>query len=188
MDLRKHAILDVELRGVLRDLAVAPGDQDAWKRLYCLMWPLVFAVSFRTLGDARDLAEDASQEVFLRLARYGAEWKVTDPNDFRRYISTVARNVCRSLLKRVSESIKWLELNDEVSSEPAQETSLVAADLRNRLAHGLNPEDQKLIELIMDDASVSEIANALHLKYGAAAVRVHRLRKRLGRLKKPGGL
>lgn len=188
MDVGENPVSDIQLRGVLRELKIAPGDQEAWKRLYCLMWPFVFSVSFRALGDARDLAEDASQEVFLRLARYGAEWKITEPKDFRGYLSTIARNVCRSLLKRVSESIGWLELPDNISSEADQEGSIAAFDLRNRLARGLDARDQKLIDLIIDEASVAEIAEAMHLTYGATAVRIHRLRRKLGSLKKPGGL
>ena len=179
---------DTQLEGVLRDLAAAPTNDAAWIRLYRLMWPFVFAVNYRALGDARDLAEDASQEVFFRLARYGAEWKITDPADFRRYVSTIARNVSRSLLSQLLGSVKYLELPSNLKFEADQERRVVASEMRRHLTSELDADGLKLLDLMAEEFSLSEIAAAMNISRGATAVRIHRLRKKLGRLKKAGGL
>jgi RNA polymerase sigma factor (sigma-70 family) len=179
---------DTQLEDVLRRLASAPTDNDAWIRLYQLMWPFVFAITYRALGDARDLAEDASQEVFFRLARYGAEWRITDATGFKRYVGTIARNVCRTQLNQVLGSVKWIEVPSNLKVEADQEGKAVVSEMRRLFASELDEDGLKLLDLIAEESSLSRIAGVMNLSQGATAVRIHRLRKKLGPLKMAGRL
>src|ERR1700730_18556962 len=78
-----------KLEAVLRRLAIKREDRDAWAILYDLMWSRVLAITFRALRGVPDRAEDAGQEVFIRLFRYCDFSKVQNPEDFLPYLHTI---------------------------------------------------------------------------------------------------
>lgn len=176
------------LADLLRRLSQSPDDQHAWTGLYRKLWPFVFAINFRLLRGQRELAEDVSQEVFLRLRRYCPFRRLEGPEDLRAYTATVCRNTCRSYLKRSwgRDELALDEILDEgaleVWTSPDFEKQVEADDLLRNLFASLNPEDRSLLRLILDGYGIGEIAQRAGLNYSTAGVRVHRLRRKLSDL------
>lgn len=74
--------------------ALDAGDPDAGRRLYDRHAPLVFAICREEVGPrAREDAEDAAQETFLRAFRMRG--RLTDCTGFRSWLCTIARLVCK---------------------------------------------------------------------------------------------
>ncbi len=65
-------------------------DEQAWAILHKIIRPLVLATACRNLRGHLGLAEDACQEVFLRLVRFGPFSKIKRPEDFRKYVCAVS--------------------------------------------------------------------------------------------------
>jgi RNA polymerase sigma factor (sigma-70 family) len=184
------------LADLLERLARSPEDQHAWTALYHLMWPFVFAINYRILRGRRELAEDLSQDVFLRLKRYCPFERLTSTEGFKAYVSAVCRNTCRSVLRaaRVHE-LSLDEICDPDTLEPPAAFDLAqqveADDLLRDLFGRLGLEDRNLLRLILQGYGVGEIAARSGLGYSAAGVRVFRLRRKLAGIlgrKNPGSL
>lgn len=74
--------------------ALDAGDPDAGRRLYDRHAPLIFSVCREEVGlRAREDAEDAVQETFLRAFRMRD--RLTDCTGFRPWLCTIARLVCK---------------------------------------------------------------------------------------------
>src|SRR5262249_47942887 len=151
-----------------------------------LMWPFVLAVLYRQLRGARDLAEDAAQEVFLRLVRYAPFENLQDASAFRAYLATVCRNVARTYLRQaLGHGIagKFGESPESGLPEPAEKSTPEAeVDLNDMLAHVLtrvDPPDRSLAELLLKGFTLPEIVQKTGMGYNLIAVRLHRLRKKL---------
>lgn len=74
--------------------ALDTGDPEAGRRIYDRHAPLLFALCREEVGSrARDDAEDAVQETFLRAFRMRD--RLTDCTGFRAWLCTIARLVCK---------------------------------------------------------------------------------------------
>jgi len=176
---------------ILARLARRREDKEAWTLLYELMWPRVLATTFRVLHGVRDRAEDASQEVFIRLFRYCDFRKLRDPGDFQRYLQTVAQNVANDYLREMQQIV--LDIGEEdvaldgVLPVATPEQVARARELVERLGNELTPEEKTLAGLLVEGHTVSEIAERLGLSYSNAGVRIHRLRQHVRNLLKEKG-
>lgn len=176
----------VPLEALLAQLATTRADEEAWRALYRQMWPFVFAAVYRRLRGDGALAEDASQEVFIRLVRACPFERLRDPEAFRRYLWRVADNVARTYARQVvgRHAAEVLTSEAEASGMDVQRFSrtgeeLDAQDLMRRVVGDLTPSDRELLRLVLEGHSLSELAEARGLTYGNAAVQLHRLRQRL---------
>ncbi|HUP62805.1 MAG TPA: sigma-70 family RNA polymerase sigma factor [Thermoanaerobaculia bacterium] len=170
--------------GVLRVLAASREDAGAWDLLYRRFWPFVLAIAIRCVHDP-DLAQDAAQDVFLRLARYCdfAEFEDRDEWIFRSYVARVAINTSRDALHRrnrrreypLSEAGEATAAND-----PAAESELRLT--LDWIASHLSASDAELVRKLADGATAREIATESNTAPGTVAVRIHRLRKRIFRI------
>lgn len=175
-----------ELEEILHRLAQARADEAAWSALYDRMWPYIFGILFRGLGGKSQAAEDLSQEVFLRLVRYGRFERLREAAEFRGYLRRIATNLAITHLKREvarqetdAESVQPTPAGVGESADPSR-----AAEVRDSLdqaLHELSRGDRELVELLAEGLTLSEIAQRLGIRYEAAGVRVHRLRRRLRR-------
>src|SRR6266481_1527611 len=105
-----------KLSPILKRLCRWRADDEAWQMLVRHLWPLVVAINYRILRGQRDLAEDASQEVFLRIFRYVRfDDFVSKPEDFQSYVRAICRNVSRSYLSQLIREPSFLqeELRDQ---------------------------------------------------------------------------
>jgi RNA polymerase sigma-70 factor (ECF subfamily) len=177
----------VTLEAIVARLASAPADEEGWRALYRQIWPFVFAVTYRRLRGARALAEDASQEVFIRLARTQPFDRLREAEAFRRYVWRVADNVARTYARRQAShqaaEVSTADPDASASQGVMHPTdvmgNLEAEALLHQLMKHLGEGDRDLLRLVLEGRSLSDIAGTMGLSYGAAAVRLHRLRERV---------
>lgn len=181
-----------QLLQALQDLAKARTDEHAWTILYRTMWPFVLGHTYRALRGQRELAEDASQEVFHRLVRYCNFETMTTVQVFRGYVRSVCWNVSRDYLSQILRRREDLSSDeqDEMLSElvvtaTTPEDIVQTLEVLNKgILAKLDNNDQALVKLLLDGYTLREIAQQLEIDYSTAGVRVHRLRERLRNLLK----
>ncbi len=168
---------------LLERLAGSPDDEDAWTKLYERLWPYVFAINYRLVRARHDVAEDLSQEVFLRLRLYCPFARLRAEEELKAYVAAMCRNVvCTSLLKAAHRrEVPLEEVPPEalVSPDVGVARRVEADDLVRELSAQLGPEDRRLLRLILEDHGIKEIARRSGLSYSAAGVRAFRLRRKL---------
>jgi RNA polymerase sigma factor (sigma-70 family) len=170
------------LTELLERLAGSPDDEDAWTGLYERLWPYVFAINYRLVRARHDVAEDLSQEVFLRLRRYCPFARLQNAEELKAYVAAMCRNVVRSSLKTAHHrEVPLEEVPPEalVSPDVGVARRVEADDLVRELSAQLGPEDRRLLRLILEDHGIKEIARRSGLSYSAAGVRAFRLRRKL---------
>ena len=175
---------DRRLSEVLSRLSERRDDAEAWEELYHLMRPGVYAICYRWLRGVPDLAEDATQETFLRLFRYARFPELRSPRAFRAYTNMVAKNVGRSLLREALEYSEALTsdepgMRDELGASDQTDSPVLVEELRRDLLAQLDSTDQLLLQRIADGFRLGEISRELGVPYHNLGVRLHRLRRRL---------
>ena len=146
------------------------------------MWPFVVSLNFRLLGGSKQAADDASQEVFLRLLQYSTFEALTDPDSFRKYLRTVCTNVSRDYLQKLAkrnEAVLDGEQLDSLRSSVPGPQEVQIKEVYEGMLGSLSPEDRQMIEWAAQGYTLGEIADATGLSYNNAAVRLHRIRAKL---------
>ena len=185
------------LASALARLAVAREDESAWRDLFDTTWPYLIAISYHPLGERRDLAEEVSQETFVRVARYAEFTALREPSAFRAYVRTICRNVIHTMWRaehletRANLFLKaHLEAradSGEISSAAPDEAVDARTSLMSILPH-LSESDQRLLAWLVDGYSLGEMVVLAQVTDGAMRVRIHRLRNILRRLLPSTGL
>ncbi len=165
-------------------LAIVARDEHAFSVLYDRYVDLVYSASFRVLGDAQ-LAEDASQDVFVRLWRR-PETFIAERGRFMSWLMSVTRNRAVDELRARGRRRKReggpLGEPDE-AAEPVFSTELIdplhSAQLHEeqatvRRALAALPREQKLcLELAyFGGLTQQEIAARLHEPLGTIKTRI----------------
>jgi RNA polymerase sigma-70 factor (ECF subfamily) len=168
----------------LIERAVA-GDERAFAELVTRYQTAVYNLAYRMLGDAGE-AEDAAQEVFLRiyrrLATYDAEHR------FSTWVLSIASHYCIDLLRRKRP---WLVPLENISNwmrarTRGPEAAALAVEqqdtVRNLLAK--LPEHYRLVLLLRywHDLGYEEIAQVVDLPVSTIKARLHRARNALAAL------
>jgi RNA polymerase sigma factor (sigma-70 family) len=172
------------LKRVLDKLASEPSDEYAWTQLYERTRPFVFRVNCYVLRGA-DTAEDATQDVFARVAQYCTFGTFADDESFLSYLRRVCWNVSRSYLARARRrgEIPLASLQEDGCSAIA-----VSSHLERRIAWeqlrvvalgGLVGHDRVILGLWLDGSSIPEISEQAGITYSNVAVRLHRLHRKL---------
>ena len=177
----------------LRKLAHDNGDSETWSQMYDLLWPRVVSTTYRALGGLKDWADDAAQEVFYRLVNYGDFSRTRVADEFLGYLNAVCNNVAADFLKEFAEATvpldEDLEYERQQHHSPANPEQLaISEDLLCKLEGSLNTDEQQLLSLVRDGYKDAEIGKYFGWSYGKAAIRVHRLRRKVSILLKEQGL
>lgn len=178
---------ELSLENALAVLAVSRRDEAAWETVFRQMWPFVRTVAYRRLGSVEGLADDAAQEVFARLLRSCPFSRLREPDAFRGYVWRVSDNVARTyrrrLLARPTTPLPAAEHEDAAMADTITarrlHDDLEVKQLLHQEWRGLNASDRRALRLMVEGHSIGEIAVALGVSYGAAAIRLMRLRIRL---------
>ena len=166
------------------------GDESAFAEIMRRYSPRVFSVASRFFRQ-RSLVEEAAQEVFLKA--YTQLGSFEGRGSFEGWLTRIATNTCLNMIrsaKRRPESTvsdltedeqNWLEQQSKDGSDPLSvENSLVAADLADRLLSVLPPEDQQALLMIDgEQASIKEVAEATGWSESKVKVRAFRARRKL---------
>ncbi len=172
------------LEQILLRLADSSEDQQAWEWLYRKMWPWVLAVVYRILRGHRELAEDASQEVFIRLLRYARFEEFEGEREFKNYLYVICQNVGRDYLAALKDlhehSAENIEeqILDGKNSDWRERDVLLSVRAQEILGR-LEGDDRRLMEMVVAGHDLSDVAKTMGLSYENTAVRLHRIRRRL---------
>ena len=144
--------------------------------------PLYRYVS-RNCGGDRTLAEDVTQETWLRAVR---EWRKKGPPDQPiAWLTTVARNILVSYFRRKRpaplDSVSAGEVLAALESGRAADSSEITAVVCHALARIPAAEAQILEAFHFEDRRMSQIAETLGLSERAVEGRLRRARQRLRR-------
>ena len=175
-----------DLVGALNALKQDRTSETAWAKLYDLAWPFVFAVAYRMLRGQRDLADDAGQEVFLRVLRY-ADFKRFDSSDeLYRYLSVLTKNVCHDIVSKQGTTHQLFADPEEGMADIASDYSwATVAENRvflRQIFEKLSNQDKQLIALLSSGFDLEDISKRLGLSYSNTGVRLHRIRRNIDKL------
>jgi|SRR5580698_5768832 RNA polymerase sigma factor (sigma-70 family) len=180
-EMTENQIPDEELHTLLGLLQNDPKNEDLWKALYDKIRRFVYVVAFRVLNGNEELAQDATQVVFLRLFEYCEFTEFSEPQEFLGYVATVARHVALDLIKREGKYVTGLDVTlcDFLPGTPTPRQHERAKNQLHDLLEQLDSDDKTLVNLLMEGWTLDEIAHRVGVSYANAAVRVHRLREKL---------
>ena len=176
--------MDIDLARQAQD-----GDESAFAEIVRRYSPRVFSVASRFFRQ-RSLVEEAAQEVFLKAFTQLGSFE--GRGSLEGWLTRIATNTCLNMLRgskrrpelTVSdlsdEEDRWLEQQMAEIEQPSVENNLVAADLADRLLSVLSPEDQQALLMIDgEQASIKEVAEATGWSESKVKVRAFRARKKI---------
>jgi len=178
--------LDLDLARQAQD-----GDESAFAEIVRRYSPRVFSVASRFFRQ-RSLVEEAAQEVFLKA--YTQLGSFEGRGSIEGWLTRIATNTCLNMLRGAKrrpeftvsdlteDEQSWLEQQSASTGgeQPSVENSLVATDLADRLLSVLSPEDQQALLMIDgEDASIKEVAEATGWSESKVKVRAFRARRKV---------
>ena len=167
------------------------GDESAFAEIVRRYSPRVFSVASRFFRQ-RSVVEEAAQEVFLKA--YTQLGSYEGRGSLEGWLTRIATNTCLNMVRSSKRrpELTVSDLTDDEQSwmdqqsagdgreQTSVENSLVAADLADRLLAVLPPEDQQALLMIDgEDASIKEVAEATGWSESKVKVRAFRARKKL---------
>lgn len=170
------------------------GDEEAFTELFHRFNGMIYNVSYRMAGDP-GVAEDLTQEVFLRIHRHLR--KFAGRSSLKTWIYRITINHCNSRLgrKRIAtrslddEASAYLQIADTrrgpESRTSAHETSQVVA---RALAQVPSPYREAVVLRDLEELDYQEIADVLGVRIGTVRSRIARGRDRLRSALIEGGM
>lgn len=150
------------------------GDHEAYAELTRRHLRRVFAVCLGVLGELDD-AEDAAQDAFVK--GFERIRSLRDGRRFPAWITQIARNRCRDLLRRRKRRPEspLTDLVEDTTAVPPDRY----ADLRRALARLTENDRLPLLLYYFDGKNTRTVAAELGLSQGGACSRLYRARRRL---------
>ena len=173
----------------LKDADISRGcrqnNPEAWRQLVRRYTPLVYRLACRMLNHEQ-AAEDATQEVFMRVHRAIDRYDPTRP--LAPWLARITYNNCLKHLARTKRSTDRELMLDEnelpdtghgMSPEHQVNHQQVSRLIHNALTK-LSAQDRGLIVMrYREGFSDSEISQAAHMPVGTVKTRLHRARSKL---------
>ncbi len=153
------------------------GDPPAWRELVRRFTPLVYRLSVRMLRNSSE-AEDASQEVFLRMHRSFHTFDSTRP--MSPWVARTAYHVCLRRLESAARKPVEPDAVEEARSPEQAAASQEAASLLARALQDLPAQDRALLDLrYREGLSDAEVSEATGMPVNTVKTRIFRARARL---------
>jgi len=166
------------------------GDESAFAEIVRRYSPRVFSVASRFFRQ-RSLVEEAAQEVFLKAFTQLGSFE--GRGSLEGWLTRIATNTCLNTIRGAKrrpeftvsdltdDEQQWLDHHSAGDGEQRSvENSLVATDLADRVLSVLLPEDQQALLMIDgEDASIKEVAEATGWSESKVKVRAFRARKKV---------
>lgn len=167
------------------------GEESAFAEIVRRYSPRVFSVASRFFRQ-RSLVEEAAQEVFLKAFTQLESFE--GRGSIEGWLTRIATNTCLNMVRGAKrrpefsvsdltdDEHSWLDRQSagDGREQRSVENSLVAADLADRLLAVLPPEDQQVLLMIDgEDASIKEVAEATGWSESKVKVRAFRARRKL---------
>jgi RNA polymerase sigma-70 factor (ECF subfamily) len=178
--------LDLDLARQAQD-----GNESAFAEIVRRYSPRVFSVASRFFRQ-RSVVEEAAQDVFLKAFTQLGSFE--GRGSMEGWLTRIATNTCLNMVRGAKrrpelsvsdlteDEHNWLDQQTagEASEQRSVETDLVATDLADRLLAVLPPEDQQALLMIDgEDASIKEVAEATGWSESKVKVRAFRARRKL---------
>jgi RNA polymerase sigma-70 factor (ECF subfamily) len=160
----------------IQPTALTESEAERVERMVHAHGRLVFSIAYSILRNPQD-AEDAAQEVFLRVMRYRYRWAFI--RDERTFLGRIAQRTAIDRRKRQREHISMDEIAEPMAAsrnhEREEELATLAALLRAL------PEDlREVLELSqVEELTSEEIAKVLRIPAGTVRSRLSRARSML---------
>jgi RNA polymerase sigma-70 factor (ECF subfamily) len=157
--------------------------EEQLRRIYRETIDALYGFASRRCGGQRELAEDVTQEVWLRAVR---EWRHKGvPDNPLGWLTTVARNLILNHLRRreaVSlDAVSAAEVLDALESNTVSDSAEIATVVREALTRLPKDEAQLLETFHYDRCKVAQLAEAYGISERAIEGRLRRARERLRR-------
>jgi RNA polymerase sigma-70 factor (ECF subfamily) len=167
------------------------GDESAFAEIVRRYSPRVFSVASRFFRQ-RSLVEEAAQEVFLKAFTQLGSFE--GRGSMEGWLTRIATNTCLNMVRGAKRRPEFTvsDLTDDEQgwldhqsagnegAQPSVENSVVATDLADRLLAVLSPEDQQALLMIDgEDASIKEVAEATGWSESKVKVRAFRARRKV---------
>lgn len=156
------------------------GDRDAYGAIYEFFLKKIFRFIYYLAGD-RILAEDLTQETFLKGWKSIASYQAKKGGSFQAFLYKIARN-CVVDWQRKKKEQRIIEGFDVASGENLEETvnknedEKVVWDALDKLDE---EEKQIMILRYFEDLPTQDVAEIIKVNDGALRVRIHRILKKL---------
>ncbi len=130
----------------------------------------------------RDIAEDLTQNVFLRMIKYRNSYR--EGNKFQSWIYQVARNVFSDHYQKEknkrSDFIDVERLSGQIANSQEEQEQLEREKLLHQSMAKLNDEQRELLMLTrFQQLKYEEVANIMDMTVGNVKVKVHRAIQKL---------
>lgn len=172
------------ISGLLKDLRERQQDGNVWEKAYRALRPAVYRTAYSLMGGDVAAAEDMTQEAFLRFLQYADLNALESDEHLLAYLRQTVRHLCWDRQKSAvaTTSIDTAEAQYALNkSGDSEEVESLAWDIE-QLSGTLPKVERQLLRELIIGSPLPDIARKLDITYGAAAVRVHRLRAKLHRI------
>jgi len=164
---------------------VSQGYAGAFDELYTRYGQKMFSYFYRMLWKNRELAEDFTQDIFLKLIKNAAGFK--HANSFSTWIYSIANNMCKNEYRKQGVRVQHRQQQTHAESADA-----VNPDLRRfkEAVHNCTnelPEDKKALYILRfhENLSVPDISRILNIPEGTIKSRIFYLLKEMKEKLKP---
>jgi RNA polymerase sigma-70 factor (ECF subfamily) len=170
----------------LRELIIRAQSRDpgAVSELYDRYARLILRYIYLRVGE-HELAQDLTQEVFIKVIYGIARFEYRDEKSFLGWIYTIASNVLHSYQRRRRLSSTSFDLQEDLIDQRSQDDARVITDrvaLQQAIRQLTKDQQQVLALRFFADMSNSEIASILRRTEGAIKALQHRAIQSLQRI------
>ena len=152
--------------------------------IYITYYKDVYRFLYKTSGGSQDIAEELTQDVFLKAFQQLSSFKAE--SSFSTWIYRIATNVAISAVRkkkndtiRLDESV-FFNLSESQVDEALEDESEEQLQRLQRAMEKLEADERALVTLYyMEEKPLSEVAFILGMTEGNAKVKLHRIRKKL---------
>lgn len=157
--------------------AALHGDKTGYEMLVEKHKKMVYGIAWSHLGDS-DLSEDAAQETFIKAYTYLGTLR--EPEKFQGWLARIARNVCKTLRRRVKREDAFkqrLAVIESTETAPSvDERESLTRQLWESFADLPALHREALTIFYIEGKSVAETAAVLGISETALKTRLHRAR------------
>lgn len=157
----------------MEKLKKAPSSPQNWEEPHRLLWPFLMTRMYRKLGGNRYLAEEASQEVMLRVVRF---FDFRDPSAgplvFMKYLGHACNSVLIDLLRlrgralAITTDLDLIEQHGHFHDvQPNPEEQALLQNALDQIGQDLRPKERKIAYLLLQGKTSKEIAENIGLEH-----------------------
>ena len=150
-----------------------------WMQTWVNEWSDPLTRFAHALAGSQDTAQDIAQETFLRLLVMHREHP--ERNIRPAWLFTVARNLCRNMVRRTRRTSTTDTPQENVSQDDRPDID-VRLDIFRVLERLPVLDRECLLLFYYGDLSVEEVARRLHISSQSAKAHLHRARQRFAKI------